>query len=81
MAQLNEKAMENDLFKFRERIYKLAVQYNPAGGTTEKELRAKRKLPWRGPEEVDELCRMFSNFLAEKPQPMTAPAPAKSPLQ
>jgi len=24
MAQLNEKAMENDLFQFREKIYRLA---------------------------------------------------------
>ena len=69
MAQLNEKALENDVLKFRERIYKLAAQYNPAGGQTAKDLKARSKMPWRGPEEVDELCRMFSTFLAEpKPQ-------------
>ena len=62
--------MEDDLFKFRDRIYKLAVQRNPAGGQTEKELKAKRKLPWRGAEEVEELCRMFSTFLTE-PNPKT----------
>ena len=73
MAQLNEKAMQNDLLKFRERIYKLAAQYNPAGGLTEKQLKPKRKLPWRGPEEVDELCRMFSGFLSE-PKPQAASA-------
>ena len=65
--------MENDLLKFRERIYKLAVQYNPAGGITEKELKPRRKLPWRGPEEVEELCRMFSGFLAEPKAETTGP--------
>lgn len=63
MAQLNEKAMENDLFQFREKIYRLASQYSSAGGPSEKELKAKRKLAWRGPEEVEELCQMFTSFL------------------
>ena len=64
-AQLNEKDRESDLLKFRERIYRLIIKYNPAGGQTEKEFKAKRKQPWRGAEEVDELCRMFSSVLPE----------------
>ena len=77
MAQLNEKAKENDLLKFRERIYRLIIKYNPAGGQTEKEFKAKRKQPWRGAEEVDELCRMFSSVLPEPLASDLASSPKK----
>jgi len=72
MAQLNEKAMENDLFQFREKIHRLASHYSSAGGPSEKELKAKRRLAWRGPEEVEELCQMFTSFLTSPSQNATS---------
>ena len=37
------------------------------GAKNNKLLREKRKMPWKGPEEIEELCGMFTTFL-------TAPA-------
>jgi hypothetical protein len=38
--------------------------YKYNGNRNFKELKAKRKLPWKGPKEIEELCEMFTSFLS-----------------
>lgn len=63
MAETNEKNVEKDLYEVRERLTKIAIQFDTHGKLSAKELRAKAKMAWRGSEEIEEMCKMFVTFV------------------
>jgi hypothetical protein len=63
MAETNEKNVEKDLYEVRERLTKIAIQFDTQGKLSAKELRAKAKMAWRGSEEIEEMCKMFVTFV------------------
>ena len=63
MAQINEKNTERDLFEIRDRMSRLALEFDRSGKLSKREVRAKAKLAWRGKEDIEDMYIMFTTFL------------------